>query len=194
MSVGLPEIAWGLGLAVLLGGLCWSFVEYAIHGLLSHRFRTPVSPVHWGHHRTPAAVFTSPLAWVPTGLAIFAVGAWIVDAPHSAAFLAGLLAGFLRYEYVHWRIHFRKPRTPRQELLRNHHLAHHFVNPKAYYGVTTRLWDHALGSPPDQWQLDYARIAATPPIPGTSNLRASWNPRAMGEALTTALRGEGEPR
>ncbi len=170
MSVGLPEIAWGLGLAVLLGGLSWSFVEYAIHGLLSHRFRTPVSPVHWGHHRTPAAVFTSPLAWVPTGLAIFAVGAWIVDAPHSAAFLAGLLAGFLRYEYVHWRIHFRLPRNKREGRRRAHHLAHHYVDARAYHGVSTRFWDRVFGTLPAKWKHDYTRAAAHPPLEGRSNL------------------------
>jgi dihydroceramide fatty acyl 2-hydroxylase len=187
MSDGLLEIASGLGLAALLGLLSWSFVEYGIHGLLSHRFRTPVSPLHWSHHRTPAAVFTSPLAWVPTGAALFVVGGFIFDAPTSAAFLAGLLAGFLRYEYVHWRIHFRAARTPRQELLRNHHLAHHFVNPKAYHGVTTRLWDHVFGTLPEHREADYQRAAATPPIPGPSNLGASWNPAAVARVVATAF-------
>jgi hypothetical protein len=183
-----------LGLAAVVGLLSWSFVEYGIHGMLSHRFRTPVSPIHWSHHRTPAAVFTSPLAWVPSFAAVFGVGAWLAGAGIAAAFTLGLFSGFARYEYVHWRIHFRSPRSRRQALLRSHHLAHHFVNPLAYHGVTTRLWDHVFRSLPDGWEKDYARGAAQPPIPGPSNLRATWSPRATLSTVAASIRSAGEPR
>ena len=43
-----------LGLA--LGFASWGLLEYAIHGFLSHRLRTPVSPIHWGHHRTSVGI------------------------------------------------------------------------------------------------------------------------------------------
>jgi sterol desaturase/sphingolipid hydroxylase (fatty acid hydroxylase superfamily) len=176
-----------------LGWLCWPFVEYLIHGILSHRFRTPVSPLHWGHHRTPAAVFTSPIAWVPTAAGVFALAAWAIGVAPAAAFMTGLLAGFARYEYVHWRIHFREPRTKRQARLRSHHLAHHFVNFRAYHGVTTRFWDHVFGSLPEGWERDYARAAGRPPLEGPSNLRASWSPRATWTVVKGALRS-GSPR
>ncbi len=188
------DLAWlsslpaTLAVAALLGWLSWSFVEYAIHGLLAHRFRTPVSPLHWGHHRTPAAVFTSPIAWVPTALVVFAALALALGPLHAGAALAGLLAGFARYEHVHWRIHFRAPRTRRQERLRAHHLAHHFVNPRAYHGVTTRFWDRVFGSLPGGWPADYARGAARPPLGGASNWRATWSPRANWAHVSAALR------
>jgi hypothetical protein len=188
------ELTVTLLLAAAVGLLAWSFVEYGIHGLLSHRFRTPVSPVHWSHHRTPAAVFTSPLAWVPGFAVVFGLGAWLGDAPLSAAFTVGLFAGFVRYEYVHWRIHFRPARTARETRQRSHHLAHHFVNPRAYHGVTTRFWDHVFRSLPEAWERDYARGAARPPIAGPSNLRATWSPRATLSTVATSLRRGGEPR
>lgn len=171
-----------------LGWLSWSLVEYGIHGVLSHRLRTFVSPLHWSHHRTPAAVFTSPLAWVPLAGVIFAVAMVTAGPLLGGAFAGGLLAGFLHYEVVHWRIHFRKPRGARQERLRAHHLAHHFVNPRAYFGVTTPLWDRVLGSRPDGWESDYARAAAQPPIEGPSNLRASWSPTATVSVVRQAIR------
>jgi hypothetical protein len=174
--------------ALSIGGLSWSFVEYLIHGILAHRFKTPVSPLHWGHHRTPAAVFTSPIAWVPTGCVIFGLAAWAVGLLLAAAFMAGLLAGFFRYEFVHWRIHFREPRTRRQARLRSHHLAHHFVNPRVYHGVTTRFWDHVFRTLPEGWENDYARAAARPPIQGPSNLRASFSPRATWTVVANAIR------
>ena len=180
----------GIAGAAAAGLLAWPFVEYLVHGILSHRYRTFVSPLHWGHHRTPAAVFTSPLAWVPIALAILALSCGLAGALLGGAFTAGLVAGFLRYEYVHWRIHFREPRTKRQALLRSHHLAHHFVKPKAYHGVTTRFWDHVFGTLPEGWENDYARAAGTRPLAGPSNLVASWSPAATLRVVANAFRSE----
>jgi sterol desaturase/sphingolipid hydroxylase (fatty acid hydroxylase superfamily) len=144
--------------------------------------------MHWGHHRTPAAVFTSPIAWVPIALAIFGLAALILGVPLGCAFTAGLLVGFARYEWTHWRIHFSQPRTARERLLREHHLAHHFVNPRAYHGVTTRLWDRVFGTLPERCAQDYARVANHPPIAGLSNLRLVWNPRASARIVAANLR------
>ena len=158
----------GLALLFLVGIASWGFVEYAIHGLLSHRFQTFVSPLHWQHHREPHAVFTAPLAWVPGFLLVYAALAFAVSPIPAAAFVLGLLSGFVRYEYVHWRIHFRAPRTDRERLLRSHHLAHHFRNPKAYCGVTTRVWDRVFGTLPSGRDRDYAAVADRPPLQGAS--------------------------
>ncbi len=177
-----------IALAAGIGRLSWSLVEYAIHGVLSHRFRTFVTPLHWGHHRTPAAVFTSPLAWVPAAGATFALSIAIAGGALGAAFMLGLLAGFFHYEHVHWRIHFRLPRSPREERLRAHHLAHHFVKPEAYHGVTTRFWDRIFRTLPQGWESDYTLGAARPPIGGPSNLRASWSPATTARTVRQALR------
>jgi sterol desaturase/sphingolipid hydroxylase (fatty acid hydroxylase superfamily) len=174
--------------AALAGWLFWSLLEYVIHGVLAHRFRTFVSPLHWSHHRTPAAVFTSPLAWVPLAALLGALAIGVGGFALGGSFFVGVLAGFLHYEFVHWRIHFRKPRGRRQERLRAHHLAHHFVNPKAYHGVTTPFWDHVFGSRPAEWATDYARGSAREPIPGESNLRAGWSPRVTASVVREAFR------
>ena len=181
-----PALQWAAAAAV--GLLAWGLVEYGIHGVLSHRLRTFVSPMHWGHHRTPAAVFTSPLAWVPVALLVYLVAAVLVGRFLAAGFTIGLLIGFARYEFIHWRIHFRPPRNARQHLLRRHHLAHHFVNPRAYHGVTTHVWDRVFGSLPRTWRDDYERVAELPPLGGASNLAALWNPRAGLRSARAVLR------
>ncbi len=178
--------------AVVLGFLAWSGVEYLIHGVLSHRFRTFVSPLHWGHHREPRAVFTSPVAVVPSAGAIFVGVGLVVGWGPAAAFTAGLVVGFARYEYVHWRIHFRAPRNAREHMLRDHHLAHHFRNPRAYHGVTTRFWDRLCGTLPSNWPADYARVSDRAPLEGASNLRATWSPRLLWAHAAAALRDRGE--
>lgn len=167
----------------LVGFVSWSFTEYAIHGLLSHRWKTPVSPIHWGHHKTPRAVFTGPLAWIPAALAVWGLGALTLGAATSAAFVLGQLVGFARYEHIHWRIHFRRPRNERERMLRNHHLAHHYRRPTHYHGVTTRFWDRVFGTIHESWESDYARFDDHPPIEGPSNLRAGWSLHGVRHAL-----------
>lgn len=163
----------GFGTAVVgfaLGLAAWPFVEYAIHGVLAHRLRTPVSPLHWAHHVEPRRVFTSPLAWVPIAILLGAALTALVGIVLALPFVLGVLAGFFHYEYVHWRIHFRAPRTERQRRLREHHLAHHFRNPRAYHGVSSHFCDRLFGTLPPSWREDYAAVARRPPLQGRSNL------------------------
>jgi dihydroceramide fatty acyl 2-hydroxylase len=152
-----------------LGFLLWPLLEYAIHGVLSHRFQTPVSPLHWEHHQDPRRVFTSVLAWGPGAAALFGLLSLALGTAVAAPISLGALVGFLRYEYVHWRIHFREPRNEGQRMLKAHHLAHHFCDPKAYYGVTTRICDRLFGSLPAKHPEDYARVVDRPPLRGRSN-------------------------
>lgn len=161
-----------LVLLAIAGYVLWPAVEYLIHGILSHRFRTFVSPLHWSHHQDPHRVFTSPTAWMPAVALIYLLLALVIGWTPAAALTGGVLVGFLRYEYVHWRIHFRAPRTPKQELLRAHHLAHHFRNPRAYHGVTSRLWDQIGGTLPTEHEADYAAVARVKVLEGSSNLGA----------------------
>jgi dihydroceramide fatty acyl 2-hydroxylase len=164
---------WWL-IPLVVGRLAWPFVEYLIHGILSHRLKTFVSPMHWGHHKNPHNVFTSPVAWVPISLLLWGIGTLLLGLPTSSAFIVGLLLGFLRYEYLHWRLHFRAPRHARERQLRAHHLAHHFCNPKMYHGVTTRMWDRVFGTLPADYERDYARVVDRPLLTGKSNLGMLW--------------------
>ena len=155
---------------LVLGGLAWPLIEYAVHGVLSHRLHTFVTPLHAVHHKDPRAVFTSPLAWIPATALVAALATWVAGTAPGLAFTAGALSGFFRYEYVHWRIHFRLPRNEREARMRAHHLAHHYCDPRSYHGVTTRFWDRVLGTLPAKCERDYARAATRAPLDGASNL------------------------
>ena len=148
--------------AACLGFVSWPAVEYLVHGVLSHRLRTFVSPMHWEHHEDEHSVFTSASAWVPAAIFLWAVLSMPVGPWVSAAFVAGLLLGFRRYEHVHWAIHFREPRNERERTRRLHHLAHHFCDPSMYHGVTTRLLDRLLGTLPSDHERAYASVADRP--------------------------------
>jgi len=162
---------------LLAGFLFWGLLEYTIHGLLAHRWKTIVSPLHAEHHRSPQHVFTSPIAILPITLLLFGATTLVASPLQASCFIVGALAGFCRYEWMHWRFHFRAPRSKRERLLRSHHLAHHFCNSRIYHGVSTRVWDRIFGTLPTGWEADYVRAGDRAPLTGRSNFVEIWNPR-----------------
>ncbi|MGA9724769.1 MAG: sterol desaturase family protein [Candidatus Binatus sp.] len=152
------------------GLFAWTIVEYVIHGVLGHAYRTFVTRLHDVHHRDPRAVFALG-AWIPT-LAVL-VGAWAMfGMVPGVIFCAGMVAGFAVYEYVHYRIHFAVPSCAAEARLRARHLAHHASEPDAIFGVTSRVWDVVFGTEPDAERMRslLAAGAQVAPLGGRSNL------------------------
>jgi len=164
-----------------LGVFLWSFIEYLIHGILSHRFRTPVSTMHWEHHRNPRRVFTSPLAPLIISPLLWWLFSFVVGKYLALVLILGVVLGFAHYEYVHWRIHFRAPKNKYQERLRAHHLAHHFSNARMYHGVTTRFWDGVFGTLNNKEirKEHYQKTLSVPVMEGESNLRDVYSLRGL---------------
>ncbi|MGH7913613.1 MAG: sterol desaturase family protein [Candidatus Binataceae bacterium] len=153
------------------GLLTWTFLEYAIHRWMGHRFATFVTPLHHVHHRDPRAVFALG-AWLPALLPLL-IGA-ALGARGYTVFYGGILAGFAIYELLHYRMHFRVPICEAEARIRTRHLIHHYCAPTLYFGVTTSLWDHVLGTTArgsDAAALA-ARVASITPLAGPSNVSA----------------------
>jgi dihydroceramide fatty acyl 2-hydroxylase len=152
------------------GMFAWTLVEYVIHGVLGHAYRTFVTPIHNAHHREPRLVFAM-RSWIPT--AVVLAGAWVAFgfAPW-VIFLGGIASGFAAYELIHYRIHFARPSCAAEARLRARHLAHHLGEPDAIFGVTTRLWDVVFGTEPapDRMRELTAAAAGVVPLEGPSNL------------------------
>jgi sterol desaturase/sphingolipid hydroxylase (fatty acid hydroxylase superfamily) len=129
------------------GFLAWSLVEYAMHRFAFHGFAP-----HYKHHADPVdpEYIVAPL-WLSFSaaaalwaIAAFAVGSWA----EAALFTAGVLAGYLVYEWVHLRIHAPVAGGKLLRLWRKHHYYHHFADERTSYGVTSPLWDVVFGSLP----------------------------------------------
>jgi len=153
------------------GLLIWTFLEYAIHGWMGHRFATFVTPLHHVHHRDPRAVFALG-AWLPALAPLF-IGA-ATGARGWTIFYAGVLAGFAAYEVLHYRIHFRAPAFRSEARMRTRHLIHHYCAPAICFGVTTALWDRVFGTSESgaDAAVMAARVAAIAPLEGPSNVAA----------------------
>jgi sterol desaturase/sphingolipid hydroxylase (fatty acid hydroxylase superfamily) len=164
MTMLIDALVFGAGL------FAWTLVEYVIHGVLGHAHRTFVSGLHEVHHRDPRAVFALG-TWIPAAVVLVGAAA-IFGAAAGVIFFGGIVAGFAAYEVVHYRIHFARPAFAIEERLRARHLAHHFREPDAIFGVTTRLWDVAFGTEPsaDRMRELAQSGAAVAPLTGASNL------------------------
>ncbi len=93
----------------------WTLLEYAMHRFLLHG---PWRKLHLPHHREPEGGYD----WKPT-------------------LLAGLLAGYVAYSYLHSGLHHNAgPKGLREE-----HSAHH-DHLTCNFGVTTTFWDRVFKS------------------------------------------------
>jgi hypothetical protein len=137
--------------AFALGGLGWTFAEYAIHNWVMHggKGRNEFSRQHLDHHADPN--FFSPF-WDKRAAEALVVSAmtalgWLLAGPASAlSFSAGFLAFYHGYEVLHRRIHTHPPTGPVGRFLRRHHMTHHFVAPTKNHGVSFPLWDLVFGT------------------------------------------------
>lgn len=127
-------------------------LEYLLHRFLGHdlKIKTLFKKEHTRHHAETN--YFAPLTYkifaaIPVcTLAIMVVSYITSSWQIGTAFTAGFLAMFSLYEWFHWSIHARAPKTALGMKLRKHHLAHHFHNPKMNHGVTTMFIDKLAGT------------------------------------------------
>lgn len=141
----------GFVLAVILGLFGWTLLEYVLHRFVFHEriLGARLSRDHLKHHAkvdwfVPARAKAA-LAAVVIG-ALGALGLALSAAAGFAAFTAGLILGWLAYEWLHRRIHWAAPTGAYGEWARRHHLAHHFGLPNKNHGVSSPLWDWVFGT------------------------------------------------
>jgi sterol desaturase/sphingolipid hydroxylase (fatty acid hydroxylase superfamily) len=60
--------------------------------------------------------------------------------------LAGTMAGYVAYDWIHYYTHHAKPKTALGKFLRRYHMRHHFENENRFYGISSPLWDLVLGT------------------------------------------------
>jgi len=139
-------------LALLLGVLTWTLLEYFIHRFLGHEPKlrpNPFATEHIRHHSEgdyfaptwkkllAALVFTALLA----GPAV-----WLAGVPLGLSYVAGLIGFYGVYEVLHRREHTHAGINAYGRWARRHHFAHHYSDARSNHGVTTPLWDVVFGT------------------------------------------------
>ena len=138
--------------AVILGVVSWTLLEYLIHRWMGHdrRFRrSPFGIEHVRHHIE--GNYFAPTWTKLVAAAIFAgvlIGPAIAIAggARGVAFVSGLVAFYGVYEWLHRREHTHAGIGPYGRWARRHHFSHHFVDGRTNHGVTSPLWDLVFGT------------------------------------------------
>jgi sterol desaturase/sphingolipid hydroxylase (fatty acid hydroxylase superfamily) len=138
-------------LAIVLGFIFWSPLEYGIHRFLGHqlKFKNKFRKEHQKHHHVKdyfAGTIDKLLGALPAMAIIFVTGLFFVNWKMSLLFSIAFLVSYMIYEYIHLTLHIKAPKTRMGRLLRMHHFYHHFSNEHVNHGVTTRFWDRVFGT------------------------------------------------
>lgn len=141
---------------VFVGGLfIWSIAEYAIHRYVFHFH--PTSAVmkrlhflfHGVHHDypqdslrlvMPPAVSIS-LAFIFYGMFYLVLGVVLNVPQYVPAFFSGFVAGYLFYDMMHYASHHVNFTNKYFKMIKEHHMKHHYKEPDAGFGFTSKIWD-----------------------------------------------------
>jgi hypothetical protein len=152
----------GVAAAFLAAGVAtWTLLEYIVHryvlhgpfpdgpGPLQHFLHEKFDHLHLEHHQRPwdgrhiSGSFGDTLPFV-TLLAALSALAPINTLP---VFLVGLVQSYVVEEWVHHCVHYCNFNSRYFRYIRRHHLYHHSRHgSQVAFGLTSDVWDHALGT------------------------------------------------
>jgi sterol desaturase/sphingolipid hydroxylase (fatty acid hydroxylase superfamily) len=146
---------WTAMTGIFLGLVFWTFTEYAMHRWVFH-FRAEsrfgkylVFLFHGIHHddpQDPTRLVMPPVVSLSLGALFFAGFTVIFGLEHTRPFFSGFIGGYLVYDYIHFATHHFRPRTALGRALKEHHMKHHYLKKGGKWGVSSPIWDLALGT------------------------------------------------
>ena len=146
-------------LLVALGLLIWTLTEYWLHRLVFHwepdhplgsRLHFVIHGVHHDHPNDRLRLVMPPAGQRAAGGALPRGVHLIFGTPAAYPIFAGLILGYLAYDYTHYHVHHHTPRTKLGRRLREQHMRHHFQDHRYGYGVSSPLWDVVFRTLPHQ--------------------------------------------
>ncbi len=184
LRLALGHWDWRDGAVAIAVIVMTPFAEWAIHVYLLHakpiRFRgrphdLVAAREHRDHHRSPTELegILVPTYALLLFLPVLALTAWLLSFPihvviggdrlaHAAT---GMLASYMilaGYEWCHFLIHTPyRPRGRYYKTIWRGHRLHHYKNEHYWFGVTSTVGDHVLGTAPEQSEVPKSPTART---------------------------------
>ena len=148
----------GIGLAgfalCFLGGLVlWTATEYFLHRFIFHyqpasqwgqRVHFIFHGVHHDYPRDKKRLVMPPSASIPLATLFYFLFSLFFSGANLYAFFPGFLFGYLVYDMMHYAMHHYHFKSGFFKRIRQHHLIHHYQDPKNGFGVSSSLWDEIM--------------------------------------------------
>jgi hypothetical protein len=139
-----------LALALVLGLMAWSLIEYVLHRHILHGLQ-PFKRWHDEHHKRPFALIgTSTVgSLLLIAALVFAPLFLSFDVWLALAATLGVMCGYLFYDVMHHASHHWRAKSGGWFQSRKRaHALHHQPGANVYYGVTTSFWDWVFATRP----------------------------------------------
>lgn len=134
----------------ILGLLVWTVTEYVLHRFIFH-FEPKTSfgkrchfIFHGVHHDYPKdrlRLVLPPIVSIPLATMFYHIFSIILRGAEFYPFFAAFIIGYLIYDMLHYAIHHVQVKGKLWNILKTHHLKHHYVHPDKGYGVSSPIWD-----------------------------------------------------
>jgi len=138
----------------LLGVFVWTLLEYVIHRYAFHyeptsgigrQFHFIVHGVHHDYPNDAKRLVMPPVVSIPLALVFYGLF-FLLFGGSGPAVWAGLAAGYVCYDSIHYAIHHFPMKSGMWNRLKQYHLRHHYHDDHAGYGVSSPLWDYIFGT------------------------------------------------
>lgn len=135
--------------------LLWTFIEYTGHRYIFHKQTSSkfeerlLYVIHWAHHDYPddtKRLVVPLIVTIPAGFLLYYLSYLIFGLYYAAPFFAVLLSSYIVYDWCHYACHHLNFKNKYFQLIKKHHLLHHYKDPDNGYGFTTTLWDKLLNT------------------------------------------------
>ena len=132
------------------GVFVWTIVEYVLHRFIFHYHPTSefgkkihfiFHGVHHDYPRDRLRLVMPPSVSIPLATMFFFLYRSFIPAPELYVFFGGFLTGYLIYDMFHYAIHHVEVKGKLWNILKTHHLKHHYNDPEKGFGVSSPIWD-----------------------------------------------------
>jgi len=133
----------------------WTLMEYFIHRFIFH-FETKSKSIekmlyliHWAHHDYPddtKRLVVPPIVTIPAGFLLYGLSYLLLGRVYAAPFFSALLTAYLIYDWCHFASHHLNYKNKLFQMMKKHHLRHHFKDTDNAFGFTTDLWDRLFNT------------------------------------------------
>lgn len=132
------------------GLFIWTITEYIMHRFIFHfkpkgQFGKRVHFIFHGvHHDYPKdklRLVLPPIVSIPLASFFYMLFRILISGDEFYSFFAAFIIGYLLYDMIHYAIHHQQLKGKLWNILKTHHLKHHYVHSEKGFGVTNSLWD-----------------------------------------------------